>query len=455
MTICNPYKVTKVTWPEEILGIGPVRPDYHHQGFFTLVERKSGFQPVLPNLYGYEQRMTRSANTVRSYLFDLAALHWAADKSGIDLDRRFSQLEPLQKREIDVLCASMTWILGRDVLDKASPATIARRLTTIRAYLDWGSHRYLDTLKVSDTYKVAERKISRMARWISEYAPGSAQIRDSMRSPIALSNEQISVLRFAISPGFPHNPFRSSSRLAEQYRNAAIVLLLIEAGVRPAELCMLELSDCFMESRSLYISKWKADSLTAIDNANETMRVRRKFGRLATAGNTTIKRKSIVGHKTVGRSILLSEIMLEILSEYIDNHRPQILKNLSVKRSPYLFVSTRDGGPLTPSGIRSLVKRIAEYFPELGKLTSYTFRHTSVTVSLAVMRKALKSLPSLMAEQKMREALTYKFGWCLSSDMVEHYGRADLNRLLAELATDQMRTISTFSDVEIEAANDA
>lgn len=265
-----------------------------------------------------------------------------------------------------------------------------------------------------------------------------------MRSPVALSNEQLAVLRLAISPGMSHNPFRPSVKFAEQYRNAAIVLLLIEAGMRPAELCLLELTDVFFERKSLWVSKWKADSLTAKHNESEDHRRRRKF-----------PRRSIVGHKTVGREIILSDVMLNILDDYMENHRPRILKKFNQKRSPYLFLSMRDGGPITPSGIRSLAQRIAQVFPALGKLTSYTFRHTSVTVSSEVMRQAVAHLPSLAADQKFREALTNKFGWCLSSEMVEHYGQADLNRLLAELATEHARSISTFSISKTEAANDA
>lgn len=438
------YKVVKLVWPDALPGIGSVRPDYRGQGFYTLVDKRSGFQPPLANLYGYEQRLIHSVNAVRNYLFDLSALYSATEAQGIDLDSRFSQLDPLRKIEVQSLCNAMSWNRVSDALEKAAPATIARRLSTIQSYLQWGFDRYLDRMKEHDRYNVAVQRLARMRKWISSYVPPRSEIKESMKSPVALSNEQLAVLRLAISPSMSHNPFRPSMKFAEQYRNAAIVLLLIEAGIRPAELSMLELTDVFSERKSLWVSKWKADSLIAIHNESEDHRRRRKF-----------PRRSVVGHKTVGREILLSDVMLSILDDYVENHRPRILKKFNQKRSPYLFLSMRDGGPITPSGIRSITQRISEAFPAIGQITSYTFRHTSVTVSSEVMRQAVAHLPSLAADQKFREALTNKFGWCLSSDMVEHYGRADLNRLLAELATEQARSISTFSMKKNEAANDA
>ncbi len=438
------YKVVKLVWPDELPGVGAVRPDYRNQGFYTLVNKRSGYQPPLVNLYGYEQRLAFSANAARNYLFDLSALYSATEAQGIDLDSRFARLAPLGKIEVEALCNAMCWKRVSETLERAAPATIARRLSSIQSYLQWGFNRYLDRIVEDVRYNIVFQRLTRMRKWISSYVPRSSEIKESIKSPVALSNEQLSVLRLAISPAMSHNPFRQSVEFAEQYRNAAIVMLLIEAGMRPAELCMLELTDVFSERKSLWVSKWKADSLIAKHNESGAHRRRRKF-----------PRRSLVGHKTVGREILLSDLMLSILDDYVENHRPRMLKKFNQKRSPYLFVSMRDGGPITPSGIRSLTQRISEVFPSFGRLTSYTFRHTSVTVSAEVMRHALAHLPSLAADQKFREALTNKFGWCSSSDMVEHYGRSDLNRLLAELATEQARKLSTFSMAKNEAANDA
>lgn len=439
------YKVVKLVWPDELPGLGPVRSDYRNQGFHTLIHMTTGYQPALVNLYAYELRLTSSANAVRNYLFDLAAFYIAIEMQGIDIDARFAQLDPLRKIEISSLCSAMNWNRVSETPEKAAPATIARRLSTIQGYLAWGFNRHLDRLKDNEAYKIVDKKLERMLHWISEYIPRNSEIKESMKSPVALCNEQLAVLRLAISPGMLHNPFRPSMKYAEQYRNAAIVLLLIETGMRPAELCLLETNDIFSEKKSIWVSKWKADSLIAKHNESEAHRQRRKF-----------PRRSIVGHKTRGREILISDMILGILDDYVDHHRPRLLKKFNQKRSPYLFLSTRDGGPMTPSGIRSLTQRISDVFPALGKLTSYTFRHTSVTVSAEVMRQAVSHLPSLAADQKFREAITNKYGWCLSSEMIEHYGRDDLNRLLAELATEQSRSKSTFSNVPIyDAANDA
>ncbi|SFG37100.1 tyrosine-type recombinase/integrase [Neptunomonas qingdaonensis] len=447
----NSYQVRKGSWPTSITGVDgqsiPVRKDWVNEGFYYLIDSRNGFMPPIANLWGWDLRLKYTANTVKTYLQSLTQLFEYLDRHHFDLDSRFAALEPLKRMEVDQLVSALAWKKESGNIIKAKLSTYAHRLGTISIYLRFGFERYLDKVTDQKKHLYAEKKMERMLKWIEQAVPTRGNIQEATQSPPALSNEQLAVLRFAITPEAPHNPFSSQHDLAIRYRNAALVSLLIEAGIRPAELCMLEKSDLFPERQSIWVSKWSADSMEAHHNQLAEYRRRRKFPRKAT-----------VGHKTRGRDIKLSQMTLEMLQLYIDEHRDKLLAGK--RRSTYLFLSAKDGGPITPSGVRSVVKTIATAFPTVGYLTSYTFRHTAVTVSAATLRKALSHVDALSRDQLLQEILTTKFGWSQGSDMPNHYGREDLNSLLSDLATASMQAESTYSAVPIidnqrKSANDS
>lgn len=420
------YAVRKSVWPSDMPGVGgrilAIRSDWRGEGFYSLVDRATGFLPPTANLWAWILRLRFKPNTVRSYMQSLAALLVSVDYLSIDLDARFASLDVLRRREVDQIINALAWKKQRGELSRARPSTFAHRLTTAISYLRFGYDRYIEKIRDPNAYADAEKRLGRMLRWIQTAIPTTVRIQEATTSPSTLSGEQIAVLRLGIAPETPQNPFSARCSFAIQYRNAALVGLLLESGIRPAELVMLELTDLFPERRALWVSRWAPDSLDAHSNANDKCRRRRKFPRRGT-----------VGHKTRGREIILSGVTLDVLSVYIEQFRNKLLRGR--RRSPYIFLSSKDGGPLTPPGVRAVVQRIAAVFPAIGYLTSYSFRHTAVTVSSASLRKALDGVESLRRDHIIQEVLTSKFGWSPQSTMPRHYGRDDLNALLTQLAS--------------------
>lgn len=447
----NPYQVKKASWPPIMPEIDghpvPVRKDWVNEGFYYIIDTRNHFMPPIANLWAWELRLRHTANTVKAYLQSLAALFEYLDRQSLDVDLRFAALEPFRRIEVDQLVSALAWKKTHGEITKVKLSTYAHRLCTASIYLRFGFERYLDKVTDSSKHTYIEKKLERMLTWIDKALPTRSEIEEVTQSPPPLSNEQLAVLRFAIMPKAIHNPFRTQHDFALHYRNAALINLLIEVGIRPAELCLLEKSDLFPERQSLWVSRWSTDTLEAQHNQLTEYRRRRKF-----------PRKTTVGHKTRGREVKLSEQTLDILQLYIEEHRSKLLADK--QRSPYLFLSSADGGPMTPSGVRSIVKTIASTFPAIGYLTSYTFRHTSVTVSAATLRKALSHVDALSRDQLLQEILTTKFGWSPTSDMPNHYGREDLNALLVDLATASIQAESTYSAVthimqkQRNAAND-
>ena len=451
----NPYQVKKSPWPAKMeLFDGqfePVRKDWIGEGFFYIMDTRNGFMPPIVNLWAWEVRLQHTANTAKGYLTDIAVMLESIDNEGrprFDLERRFATLDPMTKEESRVVINCLAYKKVKGELTKASLATYLRRLTSVSLFLRFGFDRYLE--KMTDAKKLAGKtsRIERMIRQFVKAMPSSSDIEETTKSPKALSNEQLAVLRLAIAPQAKHNPFANTHNHALRYRNIAIINLLIEGGMRPSELCMLEKRDLVLENNQLWVSKWTVDSLEAHHNEMANYRLRRKYPRL----------KTTVGHKTKGRVLTLSPLMCEILQEYIDEHRKDLL--MGKRRSPYLFLSGKDGLPLTPGGIRSSLLTVAKAFPAIGSLTSYTFRHTSVNVSAAALRKALSHVDALHRDQKIQEILTTKYGWSSTSEMPDHYGRDDLNTLLLELSKASLQQELTYSDEPIikkkqrPAAND-
>lgn len=453
----NPYQVKKGVWPKQVVLVDgevcSVRSDWVGQGFFYLVDTRNGFMPPIVNLWAWEQRLLLSANTIKSYLTDLAVLLERIDNGGgrlKDLNRRFSTLDVLKKPEIEYLINGLAWKRENGELEKVKLSTYARRLTTVKEFLRYGYERYLDKVTDENRYVRVSKELARVERRFEKATPSRAEIEETTKSPSALSNEQLAVLRFALAPRARHNPFSNDLNGALRYRNIAMISLLIETGIRPAELCLLERTDLFPERQSIWVSKWMADSLDAHTNQIAGYRKRAKF-----------PRKVTVGHKTRGREIKLQPHILDMLQLYIDDHRAAFLKAHQKRRSRYLFLSYKDGGPITVNGVQSVVKHLSAVFPAIGYLTSYTFRHTSVNVSKQVLRKALNNVDALHRDQMIQEFLTTKYGWSPASEMPEHYGRADLNALLAQLSSPLIKNESTFSDTPViekplrDAANDA
>lgn len=451
----NPYQVKKASWPANMtlsndVHAHPVRKDWVGQGFYYLIDTRNGYMPAIVNLWAYEIRLNNSANTVNGYLTDIAVMLESFDNNkipGFDIERRFAALKPLNKEESRRVINALAYKKVQGNLKAVKLSTYLRRLSSVGLFLRYGFERYLD--KMTDDKKQAGKtaRMERMLKWFVKAMPTSKEIEETTSSPSALSNEQLAVLRLAIAPKTAHNPFAITHNYALHYRNIAIINLLLECGMRPSELCVLELSDIAFESSQLWVSRWKVDSLEPHLNEIAQYRLRRKY-----------PRKTTVGHKTRGRVLTLSSLMCDILQEYIQEHRKNLL--MGKIRSPYLFLSAKDGLPITPAGVRSCMLRVANAFPAIGSLTSYSFRHTSVTVSAEALRKALSNVDALHRDQQIQEILTTKFGWSSKSEMPNHYGREDLNALLLELSKNALQQNSTYSDEPIivkqqrPAAND-
>jgi len=117
--------------------------------------------------------------------------------------------------------------------------------------------------------------------------------------------------------------------------NAMIVDLLLNSGLRAAELCDLQLRD---------LPGYHGKSI--ID-------VREGKGRIQ-------------------RSIVISDVLTERLKKYIKLHRH------AAKPKSYLFTNEQNRGRLSPASLRSKL-RIIGFFANVGQLNPHRFRHTYAT----------------------------------------------------------------------------
>jgi site-specific recombinase XerD len=117
------------------------------------------------------------------------------------------------------------------------------------------------------------------------------------------------------------------------YRNLAIILLLLDSGIRVSELVSIELND--------------------VDIAEGCIKVRRAKG----------NRERIVP---------IGSLVQRSLWRYINYHRPQPI----TQRITRLFL-TDNGLPLTKSGVQQMLRRIGKRAGIIGvRCSPHTFRHT-------------------------------------------------------------------------------
>lgn len=276
------------------------------------------------NVFEFLQRVHArgmSTKTIRAYAFDLLAFH------------RFLEAEAIPQGRFDA--RRLTEFLLSQKEDRAAPRTVNRRLTVVRAFLNyqeagWGEQVFGQT---GSFYKGARNKS----------LLGPLRIKGRKKS---LSVKVPGILITPLASG-EIQKFMSGLR---SYRDHAIVQLMLLCGLRSCEVLALQTND--------------------VDVIDDQIRVRGK------------------GQKE--RILPLSSGVRKALMNYLDYERPEC-------SHPQCFVALKGrnrGRPLTSEGLRKLFRRQRKR-KGLARANAHLFRHTFAThlirenVSLAVVQKLL------------------------------------------------------------------
>ena len=260
----------------------------------------------------------------------------------------------------------------------------ADRVLYIRLYLD-ELVKYHSSRLDQGTTKYLALELARK-HTVDALKARAPKKRRSGPQRISLTDKQIWQLWTVLSPESPENPFKNKFI---RHRNALIFQYLILLGVRRGELLGVRLDDI----------KWP-DRMIAVVRRHD---------------NKQDKRKREAKAKTLSRLLPVSDELLLATHEYLtaeDQRRKYIPEGAL---NPFLFVS-RNGDPLTTSGLQKVFEEVRNAFPDFPTdLSPHLCRHTcNYLLSLAFDAEGI----SEKEEAARRRAL---MGWSSTSLMPDHY----------------------------------
>lgn len=302
-------------------------------------------QPLFdPLVYVTTRLRGRAANTIHQHVVALARLLAFCGERRIELSERIRSGRLLALHELDGLFGAIGTPKGRGGPKSPqrglSRVTSANRLRAIRAYLSWLTTRRLHQL-AHEGADYGRYQIAR-DRFIAEFDARLPSVRVSVSPKSGLTPRERERLLDAVDPSSRTNPWRRSSARS---RNGLIVRLLYELGVRRGELLALRLEDF---------------------NARES-----RLGIVRRPDNPKDPRRKQPVVKTEERVLQLSSGLAEDLLQYVLRDRAPLVKG----RHGFVFVATRNGVPLSASGLDKVFTqlRTVEGLPR--SLTSHTLRH--------------------------------------------------------------------------------
>jgi integrase len=364
-----------------------------------------------PTLFAVSLRTTNSAaNTIQQAMRSVAVLQQTLDRLGIDLNQRIQQGKYLTLNEVDQVVADAK--LQASELDKqpglptiskprkvlsleqarlnltrtrppgeVSSNTTAIRLFYIRAYLNW--HVLVRALRL-DTSLAMRADILELGKLVDksirEKTPSTTG--NSKGERLGLTVEAQQLLLQVIEPDHPLNPWDSPHA---KERNALIVHMLLELGVRRGELLGIRTRDIRAQSQEVNIELRPDDK--------DDPRLYEPNG------------------KTKARILAVSAQLLRRISTYVQGRRYDIKP---ARKCPLLLVAST-GEPLSISGLNKLFTALQESTPELNMVIPHLMRHTFSDN----MVEELES--SGMEGSQIVEALCRLNGWSDRSSMPFKY----------------------------------
>jgi integrase len=364
-----------------------------------------------PTLFAVSLRTKSSAaNTIQQAMRAVAVLQHTLDRLRIDLNQRIQQGKYLSLNEVDQIVSDaklqaveldkqpdlFTTSKPRKLLSleqtrlhltrtrpsgKVSSNTTAIRLFYIRAYLNW--HIQVRALRV-DTSLSMRTNILELGRLVDnalrEKTPRATGNSKGERLGLTVADQQL--LLQVLEPNHPLNPWDSPHA---KERNALIVHMLLELGVRRGELLGIRTRDIHAQSQEVNIELRPDDK--------DDPRLYEPNG------------------KTKDRILAISSQLLRRIASYVQGARYEIR---SARKNPFLLVAST-GEPLSISGFNKLFAPLQNSTPELKMVIPHLMRHTFNDNMVGELEN------SGMEGAQIAEALCRLNGWSGRSKMPYKY----------------------------------
>lgn len=362
---------------------------------YLLVE---GVPVILANLWAEDLLQKSRLNTVENYLRDVAiAYEWALSR-GSPLEGKLERLAVFSSTELtsltERLCSTKRGA-------EASQSTCARRLESIKSFIDFSFEHYVELNRLSLLEQSqAEKNKNKNLRNLHKKVIKIAQQSEPSLPATPLDSDEQALLKSVLSPGDSRNPFNS---VQTQARNHCLFLVMLETLARRGEVVLIELNDVDL-------------------GPSPTIRIKRP------SDINRERRKDGASLKTRGRVVPISASLAASLNEYISDHRAKLLK----PRRPCtaLFVSSRDGRRLSARTVNTVLRTVAACLG-LPKFSTRIHPHGLRSTGANIARKRLENsgAPSI----NVKDALAYLGGWSPNSESVQQYSRQAISDRLGEI----------------------
>jgi integrase len=281
----------------------------------------------------------------------VALFEWWLENEGMTLNDPMAFADAFLPSKIE---ASLRPWMARDQSDRkvkklsVAPEEIRDRLAVTKSYVDWSLNNAQRALSVRiESKQILALQAARAS--ILKTLDLVSPTQCSQRLKAGLTPSDATRLIEVIDPNHPKNPWgRGTSKAAGalRHRNQLIVLLMLAFGPRRGDVLKLHTGDA------------KAFG------ADPTLWIRR---RPDDPGDPRVWEPNA---KTEERVLPLDPSLARTINDYINNHRVQIPK---YKRSPYLFLASQSGTPLSSRSVNEIFEMLKPEFPGIHP---HVLRHT-------------------------------------------------------------------------------
>lgn len=322
--------------------------------------------------------------------------------SGVDIHRLVSSQSPFSMGQIEFF--SVFSSIDMNTGAQISHGHYEQRMRISWAFIKWLWLFYQNRTKNElDYLKAAKLQFSAMEAGFNLYL--KAPFRTDKVDKLGLSPELRSEFFNIINP-LPENDLNPWKSDKIRWRNYALLLTMVLGGNRKGESLLLKLNHFSLSGR-------------------------RKYFEILKSKDINYPRSEAPSVKTLGREVELIDIMADVFEHYISVWRKEFS---SADKSMYMFLSHRDGLPLsvqTPNAILNiLIKKHPEY---KGHLSPHRLRNTFHDVlndALNVQNIGVSSLSRKLNKAPIQE---YAGGWKRGSEQTHRYPKGSIQREVAQV----------------------
>ncbi|EBX8911922.1 TPA: site-specific integrase [Salmonella enterica subsp. enterica serovar Agoueve] len=358
--------------------------------YCIVVNKETGIPLYYPTLYLTTQirNSGHAIATVESRAVDISLFYRFLENEYIDIETQILKGIFLSGTDIDrlVMYLSMVSKFREGMNHKSgyvSKQTLRNRLNSLIHYISWLTEELLQYN--SSMYKT---NLSKMIKSIEKRRPRCQKNKNYEDSEAkALSHKALNKLMELIDPQSPINPFEPKVR----NRNAMIIIILFELGIRGGELLNIKIGDINFQKKRIYIQR-RADEISD-PRLNQPL------------------------VKTLSRVLPLSDELACKLMDYIIHDR----KNYNMSKTDFLFITYKSGPyqgqPLSISGYQKIISKLSGCDHLIKGLSGHKLRHTW-NYNFSLLMDSVKA--GEKEQEKIRERL---MGWKDNSGTATKYNK--------------------------------